>query len=82
MAASSPTVHAVIATGPDAVPVMPTWPGLATFGGTVDASQFRNVADVAGRDVLVVGPGNSGVDLLGHLARSDAGKLWLSARWA
>jgi hypothetical protein len=30
--------------------------------------------------VLVVGPGNSGVDLLGHLARSDAGKLWLSAR--
>ena len=75
------TVHAVIATGPDAVPVMPTWPGLATFGGTVlHASQFRNVADVAGRDVLVVGPGNSGVDLLGHLARSDAGKLWLSAR--
>jgi cation diffusion facilitator CzcD-associated flavoprotein CzcO len=74
-------VHAVIATGPDAVPVMPTWPGLPTFGGTViHAGQFRNVADMAGRDVLVVGPGNSGVDLLGHLARSDAGKLWLSAR--
>jgi putative flavoprotein involved in K+ transport len=64
----------VIATGPDAVPVMPTWPGQATFGGTViHAGQFRNVADMAGRDVLVVGPGNSGVDLLGHLARSSAG---------
>ena len=37
-------------------------------------------AAMAGLDVLVVGPGNSGVDLLGHLAGSDAGKLWLSAR--
>ena len=73
--------HTVIATGPDAVPVMPTWPGLPTFPGTViHSGQFRNVTDVAGRDVLVVGPGNSGVDLLGHLARSDARKLWLSAR--
>ena len=51
----------VIATGPDAEPVMPTWPGLATFPGTViHAGQFRNVAEMAGRDVLVVGPGNSG----------------------
>lgn len=73
--------HAVIATGPDAVPVLPTWPGLPTFPGTViHAGQFRNVTEVAGRDVLVVGPGNSGVDLLGHLARSGAGTLWLSAR--
>ena len=64
--------HTVIATGPDAVPVMPTWPGLATFGGTViHAGQFRHVADMAGRDVLVVGPGNSGVDLPGHLVALD-----------
>ena len=73
--------HAVIATGPDAEPVMPSWPGMAAFGGIViHAGQFRNVAAMAGLDVLVVGPGNSGVDLLGHLAGSDAGKLWLSAR--
>ena len=73
--------HVVIATGPDAVPVMPSWPGMAGFSGTViHAGQFRDVAETAGLDVLVVGPGNSGVDLLGHLARSDAGKLWLSAR--
>jgi cation diffusion facilitator CzcD-associated flavoprotein CzcO len=71
----------VIATGPDAVPVMPAWPGMAGFPGTViHAGQFRNVAEMAALDVLVVGPGNSGVDLLGHLARSDAGQLWLSAR--
>ena len=71
----------VIATGPDAVPVMPSWPGMASFRGMViHAGQFRSTAEMAGRDVLVVGPGNSGVDLLNHLARSDAGKLWLSAR--
>ena len=73
--------HAVIATGSDAEPVLPSWPGLDSFGGTViHAGQFRNVAEMAGRDVLVVGPGNSGVDLLGYLAASDAGRLWLSAR--
>jgi cation diffusion facilitator CzcD-associated flavoprotein CzcO len=73
--------HVVIATGPDAEPVMPSWPGMAGFPGIVThAGQFRNVADMAGLDVLVVGPGNSGVDLLGHLAASGAGKLWLSAR--
>ena len=73
--------HVVIATGSDAEPVLPDWPGLDSFGGTViHAGQFRNVAEMAGRDVLVVGPGNSGVDLLGYLAASDAGRLWLSAR--
>ena len=73
--------HAVIATGPDAEPVLPSWPGMDSFGGVViHAGRFRNVAEVAGLDVLVVGPGNSGVDLLGYLAGSDAGQLWLSAR--
>ena len=73
--------HAVIATGPDAEPVMPCWPGMATFPGMViHAGQFRNVGEMAGLDVLVVGPGNSGVNVLGYLARSNAGRLWLSAR--
>ena len=73
--------HVVIATGPDAEPVMPRWPGMAAFPGIViHAGRFRNVREMAGLDVLVVGPGNSGVDLLGHLAGGDAGQLWLSAR--
>jgi putative flavoprotein involved in K+ transport len=60
---------------------MPAWPGMASFPGTIThAGQFRSAAEMAGRDVLVVGPGNSGVDLLNHLARSDAARLWLSAR--
>lgn len=79
--ASITAAHVVVATGPDAQPVMPSWPGAAGFPGTlVHAGKFRNIADVAGRDVLVVGPGNSGVDLMNHLAGSDAAMLWLSAR--
>ena len=79
--ASITTAHVVVATGPDAEPVMPAWPGMASFPGTImHAGQFRSAGELAGRDVLVVGPGNSGVDLLNHLARSDAGRLWLSAR--
>ena len=75
------TAHVVVATGPDAQPVMPAWPGMASFPGTlIHAGQFRNTGEMAGRNVLVVGPGNSGVDLLNHLVRSDAAKLWLSAR--
>ena len=80
-AGSLTTAHAVIATGSDAEPYLPDWPGMDSFGGVVmHAGQFRNVAAMAGLDVLVVGPGNSGVDLLGYLAASDAGRLWLSAR--
>ena len=61
--------HAVIATGSDAEPFLPSWPGLDSFeGAVIHAGRFRNVAEMAGRDVLVVGPGNSGVDLLGYLA--------------
>ena len=75
------TGQVVVATGPDAEPVMPAWPGMASFPGTlIHAGKFRNTAQMAGQDVLVVGPGNSGVDLLNYLVRSDAGVLWLSAR--
>jgi putative flavoprotein involved in K+ transport len=52
------TAHVVVATGPDAEPVMPAWPGMASFPGMlIHAGQFRNTAQMASRDVLVVGPG-------------------------
>lgn len=73
--------HVVVASGPDVDPVMPGWPGMAGYPGTlIHSGQFRNTGEMAGRDVLVVGPGNSGVDLLNHLVRSDAARRWLSAR--
>jgi putative flavoprotein involved in K+ transport len=64
--------YAVVATGYDAVPHMPVWPGGDGFGGElIHAAQFRGAAGYRGRDVLVVGAGNSGIDIAGHLL--DAG---------
>ena len=74
--------HVVVATGPDLVPVRPSWPGEETFTGRIiHSAEFTCVASCAGKDVLVVGSGNSGIDLLNHLVRSrDLGAIWLSAR--
>ena len=64
--------YAVIATGYDAVPCTPDWPGRGSFAGElIHASEFRAAAHYSGRDVLIVGAGNTGIDIAGHLL--DAG---------
>jgi putative flavoprotein involved in K+ transport len=64
---------AVIATGGSRVPVVPTWPGLESFRGKVlHASAFRNAADYRGRNVLVVGSGNSAAEIASRLAEHAA----------
>jgi putative flavoprotein involved in K+ transport len=64
--------YAVVATGYDALPSMPEWPGRESFSGElIHASEFRAAAPYRGRDVLIVGAGNSGIDIAGHLL--DAG---------
>ncbi len=64
--------YAVVATGYDAVPSMPDWPGRDSFAGElIHAAEFRAAAHYAGRDVLIVGAGNTGIDIAGHLL--DAG---------
>jgi putative flavoprotein involved in K+ transport len=64
--------YAIVATGYDAIPHMPDWPGRDSFDGDlIHASQFRAAANYRGRDVLIVGAGNTGIDIAGHLI--DAG---------
>lgn len=71
----------IVATGPDTEPVMPHWPGEDGFtGALVHAAEFDRLADADGRRVVVVGPGNSGVDLMNHLVDGDAVALTMSAR--
>jgi hypothetical protein len=61
-------------------PRMPDYPGLDTFQGEVRHSvTYRSTAELAGRRVLVVGAGNSGVDIACDAARS-AGAAFLSVR--
>jgi putative flavoprotein involved in K+ transport len=67
------TRYVVIATGFDAVARMPEWTGRESFGPTLlHSSQVRRAADYANLDVLVVGAGNSGIDLAGHLIEARA----------
>ena len=65
--------HVVIATGWDAVPVLPDWPGRESFVPELNhSSDFRGGRRYASRDVLVVGFGNSGIDIAGHLIAAGA----------
>lgn len=73
--------HVVVATGRERLPHVPAWPGRDTFVPPVlHASDLRRVSDLAGRRVLLVGAGNSGVELAGHLVDAGVRRLWVSTR--
>ena len=66
--------HVIVATGYNAVPHLPDWPGRELFGRRIlHSSEYRNGEPFRGEDVLVVGLGNSGgeiaIDLCEHGAR-------------
>jgi putative flavoprotein involved in K+ transport len=67
------TRYAVVATGYDAVAATPSWPGLESFTGEfIHAAEFRAASPYRARDVLVVGAGNTGIDIAGHLIAAGA----------
>lgn len=71
----------VLATGGYCTPTVPRWPGLAEFSGElVHSGDFRNAWPYQGRDVLVVGAGNSAADIAVQLAGNGARKIWLAVR--
>lgn len=62
----------VVATGYNHTAKLPDLPGLDDYDGTVvHSSAYRNPVDLGARDVLVIGPGNSGAEIAADLA--DAG---------
>ena len=71
----------VVATGHNGRPVMPEWPGAAGFTGELmHSSAYRSGLPFAGKDVLVVGAGNSGAEIAVDLVEHHARKVWLSVR--
>lgn len=73
--------HVVIATGRDRQPFIPAWKGMKAFAGRIiHSAAFGDAKAYAGKKVLVVGAGNSGFDVLNHLAAAGTGQIWLSAR--
>lgn len=73
--------HVVVASGYNRIPWLPDWPGRESFAGElVHSSRYRNPAPYRGRDVLVVGTGNSGAEIAADLAEGGARRVSLSIR--
>lgn len=73
----------VVATGYNHTPVMPDVPGIDGFTGELlHAKSYRNGAPYASKDVLVVGPGNTGAEIAVDLAEHGASRVRLSIRSA
>jgi putative flavoprotein involved in K+ transport len=65
--------YAVLATGYDAVPKLPAWANNDEFAGElIHASEYRSPEPYVGREVLVVGAGNTGIDIAGFLVEAGA----------
>lgn len=73
----------VVATGFNHTPALPDWPGREGFEGRLlHAAEYRNPAPYAGRDVLVVGVGNTGAEIAADLAEGGAARVRLAVRTA
>ncbi len=71
----------VIACGLNNVPRRPRWKGLESFSGRLlDAARLRSARDLAGKDVLIVGAGNTGTEVAQQLVAAGAGRVRLAFR--
>uniref|UniRef100_A0ACD6A926 Uncharacterized protein n=1 Tax=Avena sativa TaxID=4498 RepID=A0ACD6A926_AVESA len=71
----------VVATGKFDEKVVPAVPGLDTFPGeTIHASEYRSAEGMQGKEVLVVGCGNSGMEIALDLAEGGAGSCSVVVR--
>ncbi|MCB8907912.1 MULTISPECIES: NAD(P)/FAD-dependent oxidoreductase [unclassified Streptomyces] len=71
----------VVATGYNHTPRLPDWPGRDAYKGRLDhARTYRNPEPYAGKDVLVVGIGNTGAEIAADLADGGAARVRLAVR--
>ncbi|MFF5371767.1 flavin-containing monooxygenase [Streptomyces sp. NPDC013187] len=71
----------VVATGYNHTPRLPDWPGRTAFTGEfLHAGEYRSGKPYAGRDVLVVGVGNTGAEIAVDLVESGASRVRLAVR--
>ena len=71
----------VVATSKDHSPLIPEWPGRAEFRGQLlHASSYRNAARFRGAAAMVVGAGNSAMDIALDLAEGGASAVSLAIR--
>jgi putative flavoprotein involved in K+ transport len=71
----------IVATGYNGAPFIPDWPGREHFTGElIHSSAYVNPEPYRGRDVLVVGAGNSGAEIATDIADGGASRSRLSVR--
>jgi putative flavoprotein involved in K+ transport len=71
----------VVATGYNHTPDLPSWPGADGFSGElIHAADYRNAAPYRGKDVLVVGTGNTGAEIAVDLVEGGAARVRLAVR--
>jgi cation diffusion facilitator CzcD-associated flavoprotein CzcO len=76
-----PAEQVVVAAGYEHTPYVPDWPGRERFDGPLlHAAEYRNPGPFRGRDVLVVGPGCSGMEIAYDLADGGAQRVRLAVR--
>lgn len=75
------TRFAVIATGHDAEPKLPGWPGAEDFPGElIHSADYRNAEPFRGKDVLVVSAGNTGSEIAYELCTDGGCRVWTAMR--
>jgi putative flavoprotein involved in K+ transport len=75
------TRYAVLATGHDAEPKLPNWPGQEGFAGElIHSAAYRNPKPFKGKDVLVVSARNTGSEIAYELATEGGCRVWTSMR--
>jgi cation diffusion facilitator CzcD-associated flavoprotein CzcO len=73
--------HVIVATGYNGEPLVPSWPGRESFTGElIHSSAYRNPQPYVGKDVLVVGAGNSGAEIAHDVIDGGAARSRLSIR--
>ncbi len=72
--------HVVVATGLMHTPFTPEWAHGGFPGLMLHSSQYRNPGRYAGKRVLVVGSGSSGMEIAHDLSTGGAATVWLAVR--
>jgi putative flavoprotein involved in K+ transport len=71
----------IVATGYSGTPRVPDWPGRDSYTGElIHSSDYRSPEPFRGRDVLVVGTGNSGAEIAHDVADGGAARTRLAVR--
>ncbi|HEV2874277.1 MAG TPA: NAD(P)/FAD-dependent oxidoreductase [Thermoleophilaceae bacterium] len=76
-----PAGHVIVAAGYEHTQLIPDWPGRDRFEKRlIHSGDYRNPKPFHGADMLVVGPGSSGMEIAYDLAENGAGRVRLAVR--